>query len=165
MGNGSTYILPAVYSPADATETGVWESGNTTVATVSDGVIHAVGNGSATITVKSADGGVSASCTVTVQASYNGAGITVVFEGPKDENITLNQSLGGKYNEELTVIAPSGFDRYLWYLDGWGPEQTTTAEATLYVGYLLTPGLHYFTVIVEKGGNYFSKTVTFTVGY
>ncbi len=59
------YIVPTIY-PSSAYNTSVtWKSNNTSVATVKDGIITAVGNGTATITVAS-NNGKTAQCKVTV---------------------------------------------------------------------------------------------------
>lgn len=65
---GQTARLSASVSPSNATNKSVtWSSSNSNVATVSNGVVTAVGNGSATITATAADGsGKRASCSVTV---------------------------------------------------------------------------------------------------
>ena len=65
-GTGSCQILTATVSPSNATNnTLTWSSSNTSVATVSNGVVKAVGFGTATITAKS-NNGKTASCSVTV---------------------------------------------------------------------------------------------------
>ena len=65
---GQTAQLSASVSPSNATNKSInWSSSNNNVATVSNGVVTAVGNGSATITATAADGsGKRASCSVTV---------------------------------------------------------------------------------------------------
>ena len=65
---GQTAQLSASVSPSNATNKSVtWSSSNSNVATVNNGVVTAVGNGSATITATAADGsGKRASCSVTV---------------------------------------------------------------------------------------------------
>lgn len=65
---GETQALTTALVPANATNQGVtYITSNKGVATVSDaGVITAVGEGTATITATSADGGYTATCTVTV---------------------------------------------------------------------------------------------------
>ena len=65
---GETETLVATVTPENATDKSVvWESGNESAATVSqEGLVTAVGEGKAAITVKTNDGGFSASCEVTV---------------------------------------------------------------------------------------------------
>ena len=65
---GSSSQLTATVSPSDATNKGVsWSSSNSSKVTVdSEGNVHAVAAGSATITVTTDDGGYTASCNVTV---------------------------------------------------------------------------------------------------
>lgn len=67
---GADVRLKATVSPENATDkTVLWSSDNTAVATVADGVIHAVAVGTANITVVTEDGGFKAVCAVTVKAS------------------------------------------------------------------------------------------------
>ena len=64
---GSSSTLTATVSPSNATNKNVsWASNNTSVATVTNGTVSAVGTGNATITVTTADGGYTATCAVTV---------------------------------------------------------------------------------------------------
>ena len=65
---GETETLVATVMPENATDKSVvWESSNKSAAAVSqEGLVTAVGEGKATITVKTNDGGFSASCEVTV---------------------------------------------------------------------------------------------------
>ncbi len=64
---GSSETLTATVSPNNATNKNVtWSSSNTSVATVSGGVISAKATGSATITVTTVDGSKTATCLVTV---------------------------------------------------------------------------------------------------
>jgi len=65
---GGKETLTAQIDPANATNKAVtWSSSNTAIATVdANGVVTAVASGTATITVTTADGGFTATCTVTV---------------------------------------------------------------------------------------------------
>ncbi|MCI8951407.1 MAG: hypothetical protein HFG49_15475 [Lachnospiraceae bacterium] len=63
---GEAYKLQAAISPAEAIDNLVWSSGNTAVATVSNGVVTGETAGMTTITVKSSNGK-TASCIVTVK--------------------------------------------------------------------------------------------------
>jgi uncharacterized protein YjdB len=163
LGEGKTYLLPVMYTPTDTTQPGVtWTTSNPLVATVGNGMITAVTTGTTTITATStANPSISASCTVTVQPNYTGAGVAVVFEGFTDETITLDVSKG---TDQITVTAPAGFDRYLWYVDATPMGSTTTHVVSQSV-WNFPIGLHYLTVIVEDGNNHFSKTLAYRLGY
>lgn len=66
---GGSVTLVAAVTPADATNKAVtWESSAPAVASVSGGVVSALTAGSAIITVKTADGGYTASYNLTVKA-------------------------------------------------------------------------------------------------
>jgi hypothetical protein len=70
---GDTETLIATVAPSNATNKSVtWSSSNGNVATVSNGVVTAVGVGNATITVTTVDGNKTATCDVTVTASGGG---------------------------------------------------------------------------------------------
>ena len=82
---GETVTLTATVSPSTATNKNVtWSSNNTTVATVSNGVVTAKAAGTATITVKTADGSKTATCTVTVKQPILASGEC----GKNGDNIT-----------------------------------------------------------------------------
>ena len=67
INEGSSYPLTATLTPSDATNKSlIWTSDNESVATVSNGKVTAVSEGSATITVTTEDGDYSATCEVTV---------------------------------------------------------------------------------------------------
>ncbi len=92
---GATGTLTATVLPSTAANKAVtWSSDNETVATVANGVVTAVGAGTATITVTTVDGGKTATCAVTVNPS-------------NDVKYELVSSLedGGEY---LIVSANSG---------------------------------------------------------
>lgn len=66
---GDTVTLAATVSPSNASNKSVtWESSNSTVATVADGVVTALRAGTATITAKTVDG-FTATYTLTVEAA------------------------------------------------------------------------------------------------
>lgn len=71
---GDTLTLTATVEPANATNKDVsWRSSDENVATVANGTVTAVAVGSAVITVKTADGGKEATCTVTVKGKTSGS--------------------------------------------------------------------------------------------
>ena len=66
---GGSQKLTATISPSNAENKAViWTSSNSSVASVKDGLVTAIKSGKATITVKSDDGGKTATCEVTVNA-------------------------------------------------------------------------------------------------
>ena len=70
---GKTQEIIVEFTPADATIKDVnWESSNTEVASVTDGIVTGIAAGDALITATSVDGGFAAVCKVTVEAEYDG---------------------------------------------------------------------------------------------
>lgn len=68
MSAGKNATISAVVLPENANDkTLIWDSSATEVATVSGGVVSAIAIGSATITAKTKDRGISATCIVTVE--------------------------------------------------------------------------------------------------
>jgi uncharacterized protein YjdB len=166
LGVGSAYSLPVNYDPPDTTQRGVsWSSSDAGVATVNaaTGEITAVATGTATITAAStADPDITDDCALTVQTSFSGVGLNIVFEGLEDETVTLDVTVS--QGDQFVITAPSGFARYLWYFDGDSMDSENT-ETVIYPVGRVTIGRHYITVIVERGGKHFSKTLAYTVGY
>lgn len=71
---GGTLTLTAAVEPANATNQNVsWSSSDVKVATVENGTVTAVAAGTADITVKTADGGKEAACTITVKEKTSGS--------------------------------------------------------------------------------------------
>lgn len=64
---GETFQLTETVSPSNASDKSVsWSTGNSSIATVSGGLVTGVATGSTTITVTTTDGGYTDTCTVTV---------------------------------------------------------------------------------------------------
>ena len=91
---GETSNITATVNPSNATDkTVTWSSSSTAVATVKDGVVTAVKEGSATITAKA--GGKTATCAVTVKGKF----VAVT-------SVTLDKtSLEMTEGEEITLAA------------------------------------------------------------
>ena len=115
---GGTQTLTATVAPANATNKSVtWTTSNAAVATVANGVVTAVGVGSATITATTTDGAKTASCAVTVANPIAAASADGTIGAFTDANgqtrlgivVTLN---GNKYaismNEETDLSGLSG---------------------------------------------------------
>jgi len=98
---GETQTLTATVSPSNATNQEVaWSSSDVNVARVENGVVTAVGAGTATITVKTADGDFTATCTVNVTVP------TVAVTGVTLNKTTLSLE-EGKSETLVATIAPS----------------------------------------------------------
>ena len=94
-------------SPSNATDkTVAWSTNNSSIATVSNGLVTGVSAGTATITVTTTDGGYTASCIVTVS------------------NDAVWQTVLEKNNVQ---ILPDQVDYYIWvqpYTYPFGPNET-----------------------------------------
>ena len=107
---GETGSLTATVSPSDADDkTVIWDSSDKSVASVENGKVTALKAGSANITVKSVDGGFTASCSVSVSAktvdvasislstNANGAITAIDPEPGAPDRWTCPESTDGSY--------------------------------------------------------------------
>ena len=117
LAEGQTTTLVATISPNDADEKTVeWVTSNSSVATVSNGVVVALTEGSAVITAKA--GGKSASCSVSVVKSV----VTVT-------SITLNKtSLNLKKGQSETLVATVKPDNATDKSVSWSSSDNTIAS-------------------------------------
>lgn len=152
---GDSETLTAAITPADATDkTVTWSTSNANFATVSNGKVTAVAEGSATITVKTKDGNKTATCNVTVN--------------PKPK-YTVNWYVNG--NKEYTQTDVAGATlTYIPNLEGYEcggkvfvgwTTQSSYANATNAPNDLITNtagmtipenGEDYYAVFAETGG-------------
>ena len=128
LGVGASATLVATVSPANATNKNVaWSSDDTGVATVADGLVTGVAEGSARITVTTEDGGFTAHCDVTVSATvstyrfylYNSAsGETADVGG--NYGTGTSTALNGWHEADGTSV----IDAFCTVLDGAGVTYT-----------------------------------------
>ena len=108
---GSSETLYANVSPSDAPNRNVtWSSSNTSVATVSNGVVKAVGAGTATITCTSAaDSSKKATCTVTVSSSASTGDNTAkwVYRVQTSYGLNMRSGAGTGYGIVTTLYSPT----------------------------------------------------------
>ena len=105
---GGTQTLTATVAPANATNKNVtWSTSNSSVATVSNGVVTAKGMGTATITATTENGGYTATCAVTVDdpvtvAKYVGKVIAA------DGKVYKTLAAANKYSTARGIVAYYG---------------------------------------------------------
>ena len=139
--DSATQTLVAAVEPSDTTDKIVWSSNNNSVATVTNGVVKPLSNGSATITATC--GSVSATCSVTVDIA-------------EEEQVTLSSISatysGGDVTVGTSVNSLTGIVVTAHYSDG------STANVTDYtLSGTIASGSNTITV------SYDGKTTTFTV--
>ena len=163
----SSFTLGATVAPANATNRQVvYSTSNSKVATVTQaGVVKGVSAGKATITVKTVQGGIAKTCTVTVKKAANPLAV-------KAKTVTLKYSALKKRNQTVSrtkVLAVSKAKGKLTYVKKSGNKRITinksTGKVTVKKG--LKKGTYSIKVAVTAAGNatYSAKTkaVTFKI--
>lgn len=110
---GGTVTLEATVAPSDATnKTVLWSTSDSTVATVANGVVTAVGVGTATITVTTQDGGFTATYALTVEAVKRG---NIIGELGYQDNVRIGTSDGADRTGATGYVTVEYFeiDRYI----------------------------------------------------
>lgn len=108
---GDALQLTATVAPDSATNKGVsWASSNTAVATVANGLVTALGEGTAAITVTTADGGKKDTCLLTVKPESPISSARIRFTNAdvydKDEDMAL--VTGTSRDVPLTHVSGAG---------------------------------------------------------
>ena len=111
---GTAATLTATITPSDAANQNVlWSSDDESVATVTGNgltaTVTAVANGTATITVKTEDGGYEASCTVTVKTSVTGVNL---------DKTELTVILGTTESLQATITPATASNKNLIWTSG-----------------------------------------------
>lgn len=154
---GRTETLTATIQPADATNKAVtWTSDNTGVATVNNGVVTGVSVGSATITAKTADGGFTATCTVTVEEApiVHPTGVSI-------SKTSINLQIGGSETLTATVTPADANNKNVT----WSTSDATVATVDKngkVTG--IKAGNATITATTEDGGKTATCSVTVTAG-
>ena len=142
--------LTATVLPADATDKSVkWSSADPSVATVNDkGVVTPVGTGETVITVKTNDGGLKASCSVSVRIPVTGINV------PEEKTFYVGQktSLG------ITTIPANATNRAIIYTIADPTLASISSSGEIQP---LKNGMTSITAKTVDGG--FSKTMRITV--
>ena len=150
-GNSST--LTAIISPTNATNQNVvWSTNDSSVATVSNGVVTAVSAGSATITASTVDGNYTATCSITVSAST--VGVTGVSLSVHSIEMS---SIGETYTINYTILPANATNKNIT----WSSSEPTVA---IIEDRLITAkgnGTAVITIRTADGG--YSDTCTVTV--
>ena len=154
---GRTETLTATIQPADATNKAVtWTSDNTGVATVNNGVVTGVSIGSATITAKTADGGFTATCTVTVEEApiVHPTGVSI-------SKTSINLQIGGSETLTATVTPADANNKNVT----WSTSDATVAAVDKngkVTG--IKAGNATITATTEDGGKTATCSVSVTAG-
>ena len=155
MTEGSTHVLTALVSPDDATDkTIIWSSSDSSVADVnSAGLVTALKAGTAVITAASANGTITASCDVTVEAKPEAvSGVSL-----DKTNITLIEGSSSKLR--ATVLPDSALNTNVSWNSADPSIATVSATGTVKA---ISAGTTVITVTTEDGGKTASCTVTVT---
>ena len=151
---GDKTTLTANVYPSNATNKNVtWSSNNQNVITVSsNGEITAVNPGNATITVRTEDGGYTATCSITVVSSViNVTGVTL-----NQTNISAN-TIGAVYNLVATVNPSNATNKNVT----WSTNNSSVASVNNGTVTINGEGNATITVTTEDGG--YTATCLFTV--
>ncbi|NBC84375.1 MAG: T9SS type A sorting domain-containing protein [Bacteroidetes bacterium] len=148
LDEGSTSQLTATVNPENASDKSVtWSSSDTDVASVDEnGLVTAVSNGTATITVTTNIGDQTATCEVTVNIltsiDKNWQGITAVYPLPVKEVLNIDIKKAGNYT--ITLMELSGQIVY-------SNKQSVAESIAIPVNHLLK-GM-YIAILESDGGN------------
>ena len=150
---GDEMTLTATITPDNASNKNVeWSTSDSNVATVTDGKVTAVKVGTATITVKTSNGGKTATCTVTVTEKTNPV-----------ESVTLNKTeISLTVGDEATLTATVTPDNASNKNVEWSTSDSNVATVTDGKITAVKAGTATITVKTSDGGKTATCTVTVT---
>ena len=125
---GASETLTVSYTPTNA-NTGkaiTWTSSNNNIATVNNGVVTAVAEGTATITAKS-EGNFTATCAVTVQAGASVPSTGLTLHEPE---VYEAKEIAGGYNADLVVVNKKEYEVYYINRDASGSKLAIATSNT-----------------------------------
>lgn len=125
---GASETLTVSYTPTNA-NTGkaiTWTSSNNNIATVNNGVVTAVAEGTATITAKS-EGNFTATCAVTVQAGASVPSTGLTLHEPE---VYEAKEIAGGYNADLVVVNQKEYEVYYINRDASGSKLAIATSNT-----------------------------------
>ncbi|MGE7120732.1 Ig-like domain-containing protein [Peribacillus sp. NPDC046944] len=149
---GKDATITATITPNNATNKNVvWSTSDPSIATVKNGIVHAVGPGTAIITVSTEDGKLQDKAKVSVTVPVTGVSV--------DPN-SLNLTVGGKDAKLTASIAPSNASNKNVT---WSTSDPSVATVDNGVVHPVGPGKAMITVTTEDGGFTDTATVIVTV--
>ena len=147
---GDEVSLVASVNPDNATDKSVtWSSSNESVARVTDGRVTALRAGSAIITVRTVDGGKTASCSVSV------SGKEYPVEGISLDKTYIEIKVGSEISLEATVYPSYATNKNLI----WSSSDESIAKVSNGIIKALNPGTAIIKVMAEDGNVSASCTV------
>ncbi len=148
---GESQTLTAVVSPSNAdNQKVIWMSSNSSVASVADGKVTALKPGKATITVKTDDGGRTATCEVTVNAKVYPV-----------ESVSLDRTSAElTEGDEITLTATVKPDNATNKGVSWKSSDPSVASVSEGKVTALKPGKATITVKTDDGGRTATCEVT-----
>lgn len=150
---GDTNTLTATISPSNATNQSViWSTNNSSVATVSNGVVTAVSTGSAIITVVTVDGNYTATCSITVSDRT----ISVTGVSLSTHSVEMS-SIGETYTINYTISPTNATNKNIT----WSSSAPTVATIEDYLITAKGDGTAIISIRTVDGG--YSDTCTVTV--
>lgn len=151
---GGTAQLAATVMPADATTKDViWSSSNESIATVTPtGLVNAIANGTANITVTTVDGGFSAVCAVSVGSAI------IPVTGVTLDTDTVTLSVGADQTLLATIAPTDASNKSVTWASDDDLVATVNSQGTVTA---VAAGTAEITVTTVDGG--FTDTATVTV--